>query len=103
MERLFYYPTQAATYPPPHLSGAESVTFQSGDGTKLHGWFIPAYNVSSPSEAPTILHVHGNAGNIESHVQDGGRFFWRRDVVGWDEPSVQVRAIAGLECDRLRR
>lgn len=68
MERLFYYPTQGATYPPPHLSTAESVTFQSGDGTKLHGWFIPAHNVSSPRDAPTILHVHGNAGNIESHV-----------------------------------
>ncbi len=68
MERLFYYPIRAATYPPPHLSTAESVTFESDDGTQLHGWFIPAEGVASPADAPTILHVHGNAGNIESHV-----------------------------------
>lgn len=68
MERLFYYPMRAATYPPPHLSSAESVTFESADGTELHGWFIPAEGVTSPADVPTILHVHGNAGNIESHV-----------------------------------
>ncbi len=68
MERLFYYPMRGATDPPPHLPSAESVTFESADGTELHGWFIPAEGVSSPADAPTILHVHGNAGNIESHV-----------------------------------
>ena len=68
MERLFYYPTRGATYPPSHLPSAESVTFESADGTRLHGWFIPAEGVSSSADAPTILHVHGNAGNIESHV-----------------------------------
>jgi dipeptidyl aminopeptidase/acylaminoacyl peptidase len=70
MERLFYYPSRGATQPPGHLSAAESVWFDSGDGTRLHGWFVPAGGgpPSSRAPAPTILHVHGNAGNVESHV-----------------------------------
>ncbi|MHC4141687.1 MAG: hypothetical protein ACYSUF_07335, partial [Planctomycetota bacterium] len=32
MERLFYYPVQGRTDPPPHLAGAESVWFRSADG-----------------------------------------------------------------------
>ncbi len=68
MERLFYHPTRAATVAPPELSGAESVSFTSSDGTRLHGWFIPAANGPPVDRAATILHVHGNAGNIESHV-----------------------------------
>jgi dipeptidyl aminopeptidase/acylaminoacyl peptidase len=68
MERLFYYPVQGRTDPPPHLAGAESVWFHSADGTRLHGWFIPATSSALVERIPTILHVHGNAGNIESHV-----------------------------------
>lgn len=67
MERLFYYPHAGLTPPPTTHPGAESVWFTSQDGTKLHGWFIPARGGSS-NTAPTILHVHGNAGNIESHI-----------------------------------
>ncbi len=48
--------------------GAESVWFQSADGTRLHGWFIPTSRPrSNEGLPPAILHVHGNAGNIESH------------------------------------
>lgn len=75
MERLFYYPQPGATPPPRHLSGAESVWFNSKDGTRLHGWFIPARPAEEPvsqtasdPKSPTILHVHGNAGNILSHI-----------------------------------
>ena len=68
MERLFYFPTREATTTPPHLAAAEPVWFTSADGTRLHGWFIPAGDGTSRSDAPTILHVHGNAGNITSHV-----------------------------------
>ncbi len=67
MERLFYHPERAEPQPPPHLRGVEEVFFESRDGTRLHGWFIPARGVDR-AEAPTVLHVHGNAGNIESHV-----------------------------------
>lgn len=65
MERLFYQPTAAPTTPPPHLA-AENVWFRSADGTRLHGWFIPA--ARGPRLAASVLHVHGNAGNIESHA-----------------------------------
>ena len=68
MESLFYHPTAGPTPPP---AGAELVTFPSRDGTRLCGWFIPAApnrQASRDSKAPTILHVHGNAGNIADHV-----------------------------------
>jgi dipeptidyl aminopeptidase/acylaminoacyl peptidase len=67
-ERLFYYPQSGPTPVPPDALAAESVWFDSADGTRLHGWFIPAATHRDERErAPTILHVHGNAGNIESH------------------------------------
>ncbi len=65
MERLFFYPVSGPTTPPPEFAQAESVLFTSADGTRLHGWFIPT---EDPTQAPTIVHVHGNAGNIESHI-----------------------------------
>jgi fermentation-respiration switch protein FrsA (DUF1100 family) len=69
MERLFYQPMRASTPLPPEMPGAESVDFASADGTKLHGWFIPARNrAPDAGPAPTIIHVHGNAGNIEHHL-----------------------------------
>ena len=68
MERLFYHPTRGPTVAPPEVSGAQSVNFTSSDGTRLHGWFIPATDGTPVERAGTILHVHGNAGNIEGHV-----------------------------------
>lgn len=69
MERLFYVPTRGPTPLPNDLTGAESVGFNSADGTKLHGWFIPAANARAGAlPFATVLHVHGNAGNIESHI-----------------------------------
>lgn len=72
MERMFYQPTVGLTPVPITLAGAELVTFTSRDGTRLCGWFIPAKggdaaNASAPT-APTILHVHGNAGNMNDHA-----------------------------------
>jgi pimeloyl-ACP methyl ester carboxylesterase len=63
MERLFYHPTAGPTSPP---AGVERVRFESADGTPLVGWFIRARGGSA--DAPTVLHVHGNAGNIGSHI-----------------------------------
>jgi len=64
MERLFYMPEAGPTPPPP---GAEMVRFESADGTRLAGWFLPAAG-SAGAAAATILHIHGNAGNMESHL-----------------------------------
>lgn len=63
MERLFYHPTAGPT---PAMPDAERVFFTSHDGTQLCGWFVPAHADTSP--AGTILHVHGNAGNINDHA-----------------------------------
>lgn len=67
MERMFYYPRSGKVTPPAHLEGVEDVFFASADGTSLHGWFIPS--ATGPAEeAATIIHVHGNAGNLEDHI-----------------------------------
>jgi dipeptidyl aminopeptidase/acylaminoacyl peptidase len=74
MERYFYHPIAEPTPLPPQLRGAEAVWFRSADGTRLHGWFIPAQGDTAAAprggdeRAPTILHVHGNAGNVMSHA-----------------------------------
>ena len=74
MERLFYHPESGPTPLPAHFRGGQAVWFNSNDGTRLHGWFIPAQSKlvaegeSAAALAPTIVHVHGNAGNILSHI-----------------------------------
>ncbi len=40
----------------------EDVFFETVDGKKLHGWFIPAS--ATNDAAPTVFFLHGNAGNI---------------------------------------
>jgi len=42
----------------------EDIRLESEDGTRLHGWYIPAGNASR-----VLLFLHGNAGNI-SHRRD---------------------------------
>jgi dipeptidyl aminopeptidase/acylaminoacyl peptidase len=66
MELLFYHPESGPTPVPSHFARGESVRFNSADGTRLHGWFIPGG--VDPRACATIVHVHGNAGNIESHI-----------------------------------
>ena len=43
IERMFFYP-DAARYSSPDREGvrAEDVEFRSADGSRLHGWFLPA-------------------------------------------------------------
>lgn len=56
-DRFYYHPHQFG------LSHRE-LRFQSADGTRLHGWFLPAVG---PSKA-TIIFFHGNAANISNHI-----------------------------------
>ncbi|MEM8929591.1 MAG: alpha/beta hydrolase [Acidobacteriota bacterium] len=42
-----------------HGLPAEDVWFESEDGTRLHGWWIP-----HPEARMTVLYCHGNSGNI---------------------------------------
>ena len=57
----FYQPNQTV-YETPDQYGLhyEEVFFRSKDGTKLHGWFIPALG----DAVGTVIHFHGNFGNL---------------------------------------
>jgi fermentation-respiration switch protein FrsA (DUF1100 family) len=69
VQSMFYYPDRVR-YETPKALGLryEAVQFQSADGTRLSGWFIPAMNRPSPKEAKgTVVHFHGNAQNMSAH------------------------------------
>ena len=63
---LFYYPSDAVYLTPEDAAlEYENVYFKSHDGTKLHGWFIP----SKGKAWGTVVHFHGNAGNITANLK----------------------------------
>lgn len=67
---LFYYPDRDDYGTPANVGVKyEDVTFASADGTRLHGWFMPARGAA----AGTVVHFHGNAQNISAH----------QDFVNW--------------------
>ena len=71
MYGAFYFPDRIK-YGSPDQAGLafEPVFFDSADGTRLSGWFLPALNVSSPLEAKgTVIHMHGNAQNMTAQWQ----------------------------------
>ena len=61
----FYYPT-SDVFPAPvrYRLRHEDVTFPSGDGTKLTGWFIRGFGEKPKG---TVIHFHGNANNMAGH------------------------------------
>jgi hypothetical protein len=62
---VFFFPYHAHVQTPERLGlKYEDVYFNAGDGTRLHGWFLPA-----PGRAlGTILFLHGNAENVSTHI-----------------------------------
>ena len=62
--QMFYYPDHNV-HETPAKQGLpyEEVFFESKDGTRLSGWFIPAVGKSRG----TVIHFHGNAQNMTSH------------------------------------
>lgn len=71
MYSTFYFPDRSKYDAPDRVGLAfESISFQSGDGTHLSGWFIPALDTISPREAKgTVVHLHGNAQNMTAQWQ----------------------------------
>jgi len=68
--KFVYYPVRQLSATPQQIGLAyEPVTFETEDGIRLDGWFIPA-DVSRG----TVLYFHGNAGNI-SHRLDSIAIF----------------------------
>jgi len=63
-DQFFYYP-RSVQYDSParYRITYEDVFFKTPDGLKLHGWFFPAVGDTQG----TVLHIHGNAGNITGH------------------------------------
>jgi uncharacterized protein len=68
--RLIYFPTQGPVPPAASvLPAAEDVTFETADGLRLHGWFVPgdpaaAGGTGRPgSRGPAVLVCNGNAGD----------------------------------------
>jgi fermentation-respiration switch protein FrsA (DUF1100 family) len=68
--RLVFFPDRRLVASPKHIGlDYESVFFETEDGVRLHGWFVPAEDA-----ADVLLFFHGNAGNI-SHRLDSIRIF----------------------------
>lgn len=62
---LLFYPTHDHVITPDVIGLAyRDVTFTAADGTRLHGWFLPA---AGPARG-TLVFVHGNAENISTHI-----------------------------------
>jgi len=77
VDGFFYHPTRKVYTTPEELGvDCESVGFTSGDGTRLAGLFIPGY----PPATGTVLHLHGNAGNVTAHL---GNVAWL-PALGWN-------------------
>lgn len=79
---LLYHPEQPAHsrlyVPSPSMLGlpAESLQLKTHDGVTLHAWLIK----QPPevfSQAPTLLYLHGNAGNIGHRLPNVGGLFHR--------------------------
>ena len=67
---LFFQPRAEEILTPARLGLAyEDVFFPSSDGTKLHGWFLPAQGTATG----TVIFLHGNSENISTHI---GNVFW---------------------------
>lgn len=65
LDGKFYYPNDE-DYGRPAEFGLvhEDVWFQTQDGPKLHGWFLPARGTAKGF----VVHFHGNAANVTAHV-----------------------------------
>ena len=69
LERFFiYFPTRHLRYDPKSVGlDFQDIGVVTGDGVKLHGWFVPCEGANG-----TVLILHGNGGNI------GDRVSWLR-------------------------
>ena len=62
--RLVFFPTREIEATPADAGlPYEDVSFTAADGTRLHGWWVPA-----PGARGTVLFFHGNAGNVSHRL-----------------------------------
>lgn len=63
-DRFIYFPSRAITATPADMSlEFEDVYFETEDGLRLHGWWVPG-----PTNDVTLLWFHGNGGNLSDRV-----------------------------------
>jgi len=69
---LLFFPEPGLPFTPEkaHLDFRD-VTFTAADGTRLHGWWLPAK--TGVEVKGTVLHLHGNGGNLAWHL---GGSYW---------------------------
>jgi uncharacterized protein len=64
---VFFQPSRPLVFSPKQLGlDYADIYFHSADGTKLHGWFLPA---KTPTVKGTFIQFHGNAENISTHFR----------------------------------
>lgn len=62
---LFFHPLRPLLRTPDELGLAyRDVWFETDDGVRLHGWFLPAVGEAQG----TLLFLHGNAENVSTHL-----------------------------------
>ena len=70
-----YQPSREFTIVPGTFGLAhEEVALTASDGTKLHGWFLPAAQGPLADQGLALLYCHGNGGNMSDRVQKGAIF-----------------------------
>ncbi len=68
--RMIYFPSPTLAVTPSDASlPYENVSLTCEDGTRIHGWFIPA-----DSARATIIFCHGNGGNISHRLESIDQF-----------------------------
>ena len=74
-KRYIFFPSSVIEQTPAQVGGEyEEVFFTTGDGVKLHGWFLPG------TGDVTWLWFHGNGGNISHRVDELAIFNHRLGV-----------------------
>ncbi|PWB34541.1 alpha/beta hydrolase [Pseudomonas sp. SDI] len=69
---LLFYPEPGQPFTPEKAKLAyRDVTLTAADGTRLHGWWLPAKD--GVEVKGTVLHLHGNGGNLAWHL---GASWW---------------------------
>jgi uncharacterized protein len=68
-DRYVYYPDRVIDLAPDALGMAfEDVVYQTQDGVRITGWWVPAHPDDPARPAHTLLFCHGNAGDIGDRV-----------------------------------
>lgn len=71
-KRLIFHPGRSNDHTTPDAYGIEydDVTFRTGDGLNLNGWFVPGKKSSPDDNLHTLLWFHGNSGNINRRLDN---------------------------------